>query len=77
MDAKGHEKTLSTLSAALKIPIRKPNKVTGLKILTPTKMLQRLPLALVKAGNISKNLLNKIHQIIFFVSSKRNHWKSI
>ena len=43
MDDKGHEKTLPTLSALLKIPIRKPNKVTGLKILTPTKMLQIYP----------------------------------
>ena len=33
---------------------------TGLKILTPKQMLQRLPVALaqVKAGNISENLLN-------------------
>ena len=35
---------------------------THLKILTPTKTLQRLPIALaqVKAGNTSENLLNKI-----------------
>ena len=35
---------------------------TGLKILTPKQMLQRLPLALaqVKAGNISENLLNQV-----------------
>ena len=40
---------------------------TGLKILTPKQMLQRLPIALahVKAGNTSENLLNKIHQIIY------------
>ena len=39
----------------------------GLKILTHKQMLQRLPtaLALVKAGNTSKNLLNKICRIIF------------
>ena len=38
-----------------------------LKILTPKQMLQRLPIALaqVKAGNKSKNLLNKIRQIIY------------
>ena len=35
-------------------------KWTGLKLLTPKKMLQRLPIALtkVKAGNNSENLLN-------------------
>ena len=35
-------------------------KGTGLKILTPKQMLQRLPIALaqVKAGNNSENLLN-------------------
>ena len=37
---------------------------TGLKILTPKQMLQRLPLALaqIKAGNNSQSLLNEIRQ---------------
>ena len=41
-------------------------KGTGLKILTPKLMLQRLSIALaqVKAGNSSENLLNEIRQII-------------
>ena len=54
----------------------KARKNKELKILTPKKMLQRLVIALahVKAGNTSKNLLNKVRQIIyFFASSKRNH----
>ena len=40
---------------------------TGLKILTPKQLLQRLPIALaqVKAGNNSENLLNEIRQIIY------------
>ena len=40
----------------------KATKGTGLKILTPKQMLQRLPIALaqVKAGNNSQSLLNKI-----------------
>ena len=40
---------------------------TGLKILTPKQMLQRLPIALaqVKAGNNSENLLNEIRQIVY------------
>ena len=39
---------------------------TGLKILTPKQMIQRLPIALaqVKAGNNSENLLNEIRQIV-------------
>ena len=42
-------------------------KGTGLKILTPKQMLQRLPIALaqLKAGNTSDNLLNEIRQIVY------------
>ena len=42
-------------------------KWTGLKILTPKQMLQRLPIALaqVKAGNNSESLLNEIRQIVY------------
>ena len=42
-------------------------KGTGIKILTPKQMVQRLPIALaqVKAGNNSHNLLNEIRQIIY------------
>ena len=44
-------------------------KGKGLKIVTPKQMIQRLPIALaqVKAGNDSKNLLNKIRQIVYFL----------
>ena len=40
---------------------------TGLKILTPNKMLKRLPIALaqIKAGNNSESLLNEIRQIVY------------
>ena len=42
-------------------------KGTGLKILTPKQMLQRLPIALaqVKTGNNSESLLNEIRQIVY------------
>ena len=45
----------------------KATKGTGLKILTPKPMLQRLTVALaqVKAGNNSKNSLNEIRQIVY------------
>ena len=44
----------------------KATKGTGLKILTPKQMLQRLPIGLaqVKAGNNSDSLLNEITQIV-------------
>ena len=40
---------------------------TGLKILTPKQMLQRLPIApaQIKAGNNSESLLNEIRQIVY------------
>ena len=40
---------------------------TGLKILTPKQILQRLPIALAqeKAGNNSEGLLNEITQIVY------------
>ena len=40
-------------------------KGTGIKILTPKQLFQRMPIALaqVKAGNNSRNLLNEIRQI--------------
>ena len=46
---------------------KKPTKIKGLKILTPKQMVQRIPITLaqVNAGNTSKNLLNKIRQIIY------------
>ena len=41
----------------------------GPQILTPKKILQRLPvvLAQVKAGNTSEDLFNEIRQIIYFL----------
>ena len=46
---------------------KKATKGTGLKILTPKKMLQRLSIALsqVKAGNNLESLFNEIGQIIY------------
>ena len=46
---------------------RQGKKGTGLKILTPKQMIQRLPIALsqIKAGNISESLLNEIRQIVY------------
>ena len=50
----------------------KEQRAAGLKILTPKKMLQRLPIALaqVKAGNNSESLLNGIRQILYSLYQK-------
>ena len=54
-------------------------KGTGLKILTPKQMIQRLPTALakVKAGNNSQNLLNEIRQIIYLLYHAKNITKKV
>ena len=46
---------------------RQATKGTGLKILTPKQMIQRLPIALaqIKAGSDSEILLNEIRQIVY------------
>ena len=52
----------------------KVTKETGLKILTPKQMFQRLAIALaeVEAGNNSESLLNEIRQIVCsFYQSKQ------
>ena len=54
-------------------------KETGLKILTPKLMLQRLPIALaqVKAGNNSENLLNEIRQIVYSLYQSKEITKKV
>ena len=59
----------------------KQNKTeeTGLKILTPRQMLQRLPIALaqVKAVNNSENLLNEIKQIVYSLYKSKQITKGV
>ena len=52
---------------------------TGLKILTPKQMLQRLPIALaqVKAGNNSEILLNEIRQIVYSLYQSKQITKKV
>ena len=52
---------------------------TGLKILTPKQMLQRLPIALaqVKAGNNSESLLNEISKIIYSLYQSKEITKNV
>ena len=59
----------------------KQNKTegTGLKILTPKQMLQRLPIAFtrVKAGNNSEILLNEIMQIVYSPNQSKKITKKV
>ena len=52
---------------------------TGLKILTPKQMLQRLPIALaqVKAGNNSESLLNEIRKIVYSLYQSKQITKKV
>ena len=54
-------------------------KGTGLKILSPKQMLQRLPIALaqVKAGNNSESLLNEIRQIVYSLYQSKQITKKV
>ena len=52
---------------------------TGLKILTPKRMPQRLPIALaqVKVGNKSESLLNEIRQIVYYLYQSKEITKKV
>ena len=58
---------------------KKATKGTGLKILTPKQILQRLPIALaqVKAGNNSENLLNEITQVVYSLYQSKQITKKV
>ena len=57
----------------------KATKGTGIKILTPKQLFQRLPIALaqVKAGNNSQNLLNEIRQIVYSLYQPKEITKKV
>ena len=59
-------KTMVQWFLRLQKAAEEPTTGTGLEILTPRQLLQRLPIALVqaKADNNSENLLNEIRQIV-------------
>ena len=72
-------KLLDDYSSMVSEAKNKATKRTGLKILTPKHMLQRLPVALaqVKAGNNSENLLNEIRQIVYFLYYSKEITKKV
>ena len=67
------------LDGMAKVSDREVSDALSLKILTPKQILQKLSIALaeVKAGNTSENLLNDIHQIIYFSYEQERLRKSI
>ena len=58
---------------------RKKQAAAGLKILTPSKMLNRLPISLaqLKAGNNSEKLENEIRQLLYSLYRSKNLIQSI
>ena len=52
---------------------------TGLKVLTPKQMLQRLPIVLaqIKASNNSESLLNEISQIVYSLYQSKEITKKV
>ena len=67
------------LSAANYNAKQNKTKETGLKILTPKQMFQRLPIVLaqVKASNISESLLNEIRQIVYSLYQSKQITKKL
>ena len=61
------------------LDFNKQQKGKGIKILTSTQSLRRLPMApaQVEAGNISENLLNEIRQIIYSLYREKQLLKSM
>ena len=57
----------------------KATKETGIKILTPKQMFQRLPIAVaqIKAGNNSESLLNEIRQIVYSLYQSKQITKKV
>ena len=58
---------------------RNETEGTGLKILTPKQMIQRLPIALaqVKPGNNSESLLKEIRQIVYSLYQSKQITKKV
>ena len=70
---------LSDANCNAKKKKKRETKGTGLKILTPKQMLQRVLIALaqVTAGNNSKRLLNEIKQIFYSLYQPKQITKKV
>ena len=80
----GREKVLNAFSSKIfPIKTRGPgyleSKPSSFKILTPNRMLKRLPIALaqIKAGNNSESLFNEIRQIAYSLYRSKEITKKV
>ena len=80
---KNHQKTLKKKDDKKEQPKdvkkKKPTTGKGLKIMTPSQLITRLPILLahVKAGNNSQKLKNEIRQIICSLYRSKNLSKTV
>ena len=75
-----YEKPEETIAEKVKLNPRKRKKERkGLKILTPNKLLTRLPILLAKinAGNNSNELKNEIRQILYLLCQHNKITKKV
>ena len=63
---KGKEMVFKAFESGMFLNTEKLKKGTGLKVLSPKQIFQRLPIALaqIKTSNNSESLLNEIRQIV-------------
>ena len=76
---KGRELMYNAFRSGILHRLEKSQESEGLKILTPSQMLKRLPIALaqVKAGNNSESLLNEIRQIVYSLYRSKEITKKV
>ena len=81
----GREAVLTALKSGIFQVSKESQKGKGanegerIKVLTPSQMLKRLPIALaqVKAGNNSKSLLNEIRKIVYSLYRSKEITKKV
>ena len=75
----GREMVINAFKSGIFQVSKESQEGEGLKILTPSQMLKRLPIALaqVKAGNNSEILLNEIRQIVYSLYQSKEITKKV
>ena len=76
---KGREMVFKAFESGIFLKPEELKQGTGLKILTPKEMVQRLPIALaqIKAGNNSETLLNEIRHIVYSLYQSKEIIKKV
>ena len=75
----GNEKIINIVELILYFNQLEQQKEEGLKILTPSQMLSRLPITLaqLKPGNNSEKIKNKIRQLLYSLHRSKNLTKQL